>query len=102
MRTSFRACSSALWRPIRAVIAGFIRNPQAVLLLAACPTPKSDRLLGAFAHVCASAGAAMLSSYRSWHGRHQTGALPCPRRRGLPGRLIARRTNLCKRSVSES
>jgi hypothetical protein len=27
------------------VILGFIRNPQAVLLLAACPTPKSDRLL---------------------------------------------------------
>ena len=46
MKTSFRAYSSALWRPIGVVILGFIRNPQAVLLLAACPTPKSDRLLG--------------------------------------------------------
>jgi len=27
------------------VILVFIQNPQAVLLLAACPTPKSDRLL---------------------------------------------------------
>jgi hypothetical protein len=45
MKTSFRAYSSALWRPIRVVILGFIRNPQAVLLLAARPTPKSDRLL---------------------------------------------------------
>ena len=46
MKTSFRAYSSALWRPIRVTIRGFIRNPQAVLLLAACRTPKSDRLLG--------------------------------------------------------
>jgi hypothetical protein len=40
MKTSFRAYLSALWRPIRVAIRGFIRNPQAVLLLAACPTPK--------------------------------------------------------------
>jgi len=46
MKTSFRAYSSALWRPVRVAIRGFIRNAQAVLLLAACPTPKSDRLLG--------------------------------------------------------
>ena len=45
MKTSFRAYMSVRWRPIRVVIPGFIRNPQAVLLLAACPTPKSDRLL---------------------------------------------------------
>jgi len=40
--------SSLLVRPLeahRVVSPGFIRNPQAVLLLAACPTPKSDRLL---------------------------------------------------------
>ena len=46
MKTSFRAYSSAFFRAIRVAIPGFIRNPQAVLLLAACPTPKSDRLLG--------------------------------------------------------
>jgi len=46
MKTSFRAYSSALWRSIRVVIPGFIRNPQAVLLLAACRTPQSDSLLG--------------------------------------------------------
>jgi len=45
MKTSIRAYSSALWRPIRIAIRGFIRNPQAVLLLAACLKPKSDRLL---------------------------------------------------------
>ena len=45
MKTSFRAYSSAFCRAIRVAIPGFIRNPQAVLLLAACPTPKSDRLL---------------------------------------------------------
>jgi sulfur-oxidizing protein SoxX len=42
--------SRLLVRPLeayRVAIWGFIRNPQAVLLLAACPTPKSDRLLGA-------------------------------------------------------
>ncbi len=30
----------------RVVIMAFIRNPRAVLLLAACPKPESDRLLG--------------------------------------------------------
>jgi len=45
MKTSFRAYLSALWRPISVGIWGFIRKRQAVLLLAACPTPKSDRLL---------------------------------------------------------
>lgn len=46
MKTSLRACSSALWRPIRVAIVGFIRNLQAVLLSAACRNFKSDSLLG--------------------------------------------------------
>ena len=44
-KTIFSACSRALWRPRRVVIPYFIRNSQAVLLLAACRNAKSDRLL---------------------------------------------------------
>jgi hypothetical protein len=60
MKNSFRTYSSALWRPITVAIPGFIQNPQAVLRLAACPTPKSDRLLGALRSGWRCAAAALL------------------------------------------
>jgi hypothetical protein len=83
MKISFRAFSTTLWRPKRVVIPGFIRNPQAVLLLAACPTPKSDRLLGIRSG---------LLPQRARRRFHHTAAALAANRSG---------DNLCKRSVSE-
>ena len=46
MKTTFRAYSRAHRKPIGVINSGFIQNPRAVLLLAACRRVKSDRLLG--------------------------------------------------------
>ena len=62
MKTSFPACSRARWRAGRVVIPNFIRNSQAVLLLAACWTPKSDRLLVSRAIAIAALGFASAGS----------------------------------------
>jgi len=45
VKTSFPAYVPAHQRPFGVVSLGFIRDTRAVLLLAACRTPKSDRLL---------------------------------------------------------
>jgi hypothetical protein len=45
VKTSFPAYARAHQRRIGVVTLGFIQNTRAVLLLAACRTPKSDRLL---------------------------------------------------------
>ena len=45
VKTTFRAYSRTHWRPIGVTNPVLIRNPRAVLLLAACRIPKSDRLL---------------------------------------------------------
>ena len=45
VKTSFPAYARAHLRPIGVVTLGFIQNSRAVLLLAACRTPKSNRLL---------------------------------------------------------
>jgi hypothetical protein len=41
----FNSDPPAFWRLTGVVIVPFIRNPRAVLLLAACPNPEPDRLL---------------------------------------------------------
>ena len=49
MKTSFPAYARVHRKPIGVVTLGFIQNSRAVLLLAACRTPKSGRLLAIIA-----------------------------------------------------